>query len=528
MNEEKFVIFLRVSTLHQEYESQLMELREYAKSKGFHGEPLVIAEKESAISLEENEREGLNRLKDAILNDGYRTVFVSEISRLGRDEVTLFSVRDKLLIKNKVQLYIKFRDYRLFDDDGTVNENASLLFTLYAHFATQEMKQKKERFARSRELKRQEGKRSSGALLYGYTTDKDKNIIVNVEEADIIRRIIDEYVNTDITLYALGDKLVKDGVIPVRKPSHTIQWVKDRVTDYQYCGILRKTSWIKNKQTKKMEEVNAIHPHVYPAILPKELVDKAIEKTKRFRMLPKEQTTKYLCKGILKYKASDGKYYTLSGSKSTGRYTIERPDFFSIICYCCDSLAWHYTKQLYPLYLAADTTKANDEMNEKFQQLERRAKFYISQIEEYNKKIERINNIYINGRISEEKYNTDYQEFMDGIEHYNKQLDILSNEQKQLELQAQSLTPHIPPCMSSSVKVNVVPETMKEYISKSIDRIICYKTDGYIHLDIYGFNKLLYIKTRFKKKTTQFEWYDMKNQKYKPIKNVEILKGLYN
>jgi DNA invertase Pin-like site-specific DNA recombinase len=185
------ILLTRVSTPGQELDPQIDDLKQYARSKGldvFH----IIETKESGLINYQN-REGTNELYDYIMNNSnYRTVICTELSRLGRSEADLHCMKE-WLIKNKIQFYLKDRDYRLFDDNGTVNESASLMFTMYGYFAENEMRTKKDRFKRGRQYYNKMGVSHSGKLLFGYQKvpfdEKRKKYELNEKESSEIQQI---------------------------------------------------------------------------------------------------------------------------------------------------------------------------------------------------------------------------------------------------------------------------------------------------------------------------------------------------
>ena len=68
------------------------------------------------------------------------------------------------------------------NDDGSVNADTQLLFTLYSYFASQEMKLKLERSKSGKERLKKEGFFVGGKVLFGFTTTKNNIIIPNEEE----------------------------------------------------------------------------------------------------------------------------------------------------------------------------------------------------------------------------------------------------------------------------------------------------------------------------------------------------------
>ena len=144
----KAILFIRVSTEHQEFEEQTKELTKKAIQDGYSvNNILTIAEKESAIKLSEEERSGIKKMKELIENDSsINCLYVWEVSRLARTKKVLFSVQDYLINKG-IQLKVMRPEVVLLNSDGSINTGASMVFTMFAEMAEQEMILKKARFA---------------------------------------------------------------------------------------------------------------------------------------------------------------------------------------------------------------------------------------------------------------------------------------------------------------------------------------------------------------------------------------------
>ena len=182
------VILTRVSTSEQNLDPQIVDVNKYAKSKGFdvfH----IIETKESGLINYKN-REGTNELYDFLMqNSNYRTVICTEMSRLGRSQADLHCIKE-WLIKNKIQFYLKDRDYRLFNENGKVNESDALMFAMYGYFAENEAKTKKDRFKRSKQYWNEIGVSHSGRLLFGYKKipydeKRNKYVIDEIQSSEI-------------------------------------------------------------------------------------------------------------------------------------------------------------------------------------------------------------------------------------------------------------------------------------------------------------------------------------------------------
>lgn len=193
----KIVLFVRVSTDKQHLESQEDELRRAAMYDGYKEEDfVVIGKKESAIKLDEYEREGLNELKELIAQGNVDCVYINEISRLSRRPNVLYSIRDQLK-DAKVQLICQNPSFRLLKDNdrSSFDQNALLMFSLFAGFAEGEMMEKKERFRRGKRRAALDGRYNGGAIPFGYKIDYDRNKRIVLDEKDALRvkEIYDRY-----------------------------------------------------------------------------------------------------------------------------------------------------------------------------------------------------------------------------------------------------------------------------------------------------------------------------------------------
>ena len=96
---KKTILFARVSTQQQTLESQIVELQNEASRWGYSSKQQVLIQmKESAVTLDTEERQGIRMLKEAIETDSsIDSVIIFEISRLSRRPKVLYEVRDWLL-----------------------------------------------------------------------------------------------------------------------------------------------------------------------------------------------------------------------------------------------------------------------------------------------------------------------------------------------------------------------------------------------------------------------------------------------
>lgn len=201
---KKIIILSRISTSVQHIESQTNDLVNEAIRLGYpKSKHIIIEGVESAIKLQEFERQTLNKMKYYIEHDkDVDCVICWEPSRLSRQQKTLYSIRD-YLIDHKIQLYIINPYMRLFNDDRTqIDTTASIVFSVFSTIAENEMMIKKERFMRAKNELTKQGKKSAGSVIFGYMKDKDKKCVPHPLHSQIISDLFNHYItHEDTSLY---------------------------------------------------------------------------------------------------------------------------------------------------------------------------------------------------------------------------------------------------------------------------------------------------------------------------------------
>lgn len=144
---DKVVIFARVSTDKQEYQRQLIELREYCSKTDWD----VVREFANKVSgaRKNEERSEIIELIDYVKSNDIKRVVCLEISRLGRNTLEALKVIQSLN-ENHVSLHIKNYNLETLTTDGTVNPVASLICTILLEIAQMERLTIKERMTSGR------------------------------------------------------------------------------------------------------------------------------------------------------------------------------------------------------------------------------------------------------------------------------------------------------------------------------------------------------------------------------------------
>ncbi len=190
---KKAIIFARVSTEAQDYTEQVNRMTAVAMADGYSKSNLVvISNKESAIKLAEDEREGLRQLQSAITADSsINAVYVFEISRLGRRMDVISSVV-QWLTDSHIQLVCDTPNVRLFERDGSISFGGQMMIYLMGVMAAQEMKIKRERFANGKKHAKEQGKWIGGTVMFGFKIE-NKREVVDEAAAEVIRKAFAMY-----------------------------------------------------------------------------------------------------------------------------------------------------------------------------------------------------------------------------------------------------------------------------------------------------------------------------------------------
>ena len=132
---KRVVIYARVSTVIQDYDRQIDELKDYAKRMNYQVVK-VFSEKVSGTK-KVAERNALSELLDYVRTNKVDKVLIYECSRLSRRIVDFLQVIEELN-ELKVSLYIHQNGLETLLQDGSVNPIASLVLGIIAQFNSME------------------------------------------------------------------------------------------------------------------------------------------------------------------------------------------------------------------------------------------------------------------------------------------------------------------------------------------------------------------------------------------------------
>lgn len=464
METKKCILLVRVSTEAQDYQGQLIQLRKKAEYDGYSESNIIeIANKESAIKLSESEMMGLNELKECVEKDSsINCIYIWEISRLSRQLDVLFNMIKYLKDRN-INIHIYNNNLSMYLADGKENPTFSMFSAMFGSMAESEMKLKKERFKRSKDLLKKQNKYLGGPILYGYKVDEEKNIVEDKDTADNVRLIFQLYASQEFSIKKMVRELSDRGIIIGKDEYYSV---------HRLIILLQKSEYIGQYSGKGYH---------YPPIISEKLFKKCREIAKSNRNEPKK-VTKYtsIFKKIFKCQCG----YSLIGVPSHGKYVCQRCNYVLNMQLINDTL-YPLVQNFYYKYLLIGEQAKDDETINRIKELEAKIGILKNNISKQEKKINKINHdIYITEKLSEKigyemlneinKTMTADKEKMKKMIEEKELLSIkTSNEESEGPLMNQiNATQAYDYSISDETKQKIVRKVIKEIRMKKISRFI--------------------------------------------------------
>lgn len=383
----KAIGLIRVSTAVQELESQSIKVKEAILRDGYdESDVILIEDKESGSKLSEEERSGLNKLKQVIETEQISSVYCYELSRISRRASVVYSIRD-YLISRKINLICLNPFFRMLREDGSFDENSNLAFGIFSTMAENENSLRKARIMRGKEKKKNEGKLSVGKPFFGYTLDSNHRPIPHPIESPIVQEIFERYVNKRESSGSIAKDLYLRKAF--RDDSNKLLTIQNYI-----CVVLREKRY-----------ANLVES-IYPPIISKELFKQAEEiRTKSGCKFTRKSRTKsvYPLQGYLF--TTDG--YRLTIGVTNNRYlkmndaTVQR---ISLRMDAADNLTRIVLQDYFDKgVIEEDKEKTRLVLNEQLSINRIKIGSIKSKIENLRKENDFINTRIIKGRLSESK-----------------------------------------------------------------------------------------------------------------------------
>lgn len=382
---KQVLALLRVSTLQQDLEAQKEAVTKAILNDGYTSDEIqFIEKKESAIKLKEEQREGLNEMKELLAKyPSIKAVYVFAVDRLARKVSVVISIKDYLLERGINLVFLNPRPLATMrkNEKGLwVEDEISAMMLLFLSYgAEMEMKIKKARFKSTKELMRQKNQLTEGKPLFGYEKTKDKTVKPHQIEAQVIKDLFNDYLNRDISLRDLYNEYANNGKVPYTKGASA-----------RLSGILSNLAY--SGQTK-----------MYPMLVTPQLQEAVIAKMKSNKNLSKSgRQNIYLGKHLL----IDSTGGRLVGNGIKGNYrSFQRGQACTVVnINATDSILWHCAVSLQVNYLASNMLEMHKNYDKDIERLTKHIEQQREKLDEINKQQSLALKQLINGRTTEQAY----------------------------------------------------------------------------------------------------------------------------
>ena len=266
--------YCRVSTDTEEqatsYEAQIQHYREYIISKP-EWEFVDIYADEGISATNTKKRDEFNRMIDDCKLGLIDLVITKSISRFARNTVDCLNYIRELKEMNIPVFFEK-------ESINTMDAKGEVLITIMASLAQQESESLSKNVKLGMQYRFQQGKIMVNTTCFlGYDKDDNGSLIINPEQAEIVKRIFREYLEGK-SILAICKGLERDGILTARgNPRWHDSSVRKILENEKYMGdaLLQKTYTI-DFLTKKRVKNTGIMPKYYvedshPAIISKEI-----------------------------------------------------------------------------------------------------------------------------------------------------------------------------------------------------------------------------------------------------------------
>ena len=348
---------------------------------------------------------------------------------------------EEYFVSRRIQVTFKAPNFfRLLKDDGTLDEGADMIFTIYAQMAESEMRTKKERFKRSKDAKRKQGYYTGGFLRYGYTTDSDNKIIPHPEESEIVKMIFSMYLSGKYSYRSIAKELQERGIFKDKSVNSVYTNIRNMVLNYTYAGVPSS----KGMSTSK----NVTDGNIYPALVTKEMVDRCREIAQNNINKPKKVYKGYYFGRMILRCPECGKI--MMACKALNSYKCNNCGCTSVNINMVDSALWNYAAPIYSDKMAnLDATKKEQ---------------YTAQISLLRHKIEVANTDII--QIKERAEKVEFKAYVEGTMNIAKAEKFVAELNKKIEAKNKEIIKYNSEITSLE---NLLLEVTGDYYGEYID-----------------------------------------------------------
>ncbi|MBB3108167.1 site-specific DNA recombinase [Paenibacillus phyllosphaerae] len=453
---KNIAIYARVSTGLQVSEGgsldvqiQLCEKKIEELGLSSSGTPLVY--REEGVSGEDIDRPILDRLRSEVASGNISHVIVTHPDRLTRD------LTDKLLICREFEVHnVKLV---FVDTDYQTTPEGLLFFNLMSVIAQYELSLIKKRTVRGRLRAVEKEKKVMPMRVAPFGYDKvAQTLVVNEEEADVVRKIYEWYIHDRLTYRQIGDRLYEMGVMPKRGESKNwgassiLRILKSEIYLGKYFYNRRRYKKVKGVKTKggnpkKIYDIRNEDEWLMvpiPQIIDESVFELAQKQRKNNYTRAGNVKYEYLLKSILKCALCGRKWLATTYTGRNGKYTCYRcpnhtPKRYGVGVQRCpaktirgdllDGYLWDLVMEFlsnpadYTEQLQATSELVYEELNNAVAIVER-------DIHEKEAEIERVKTLFRHGIINEEEMLAEFQSLRKTLDSLNENLNMYSSQLK--------------------------------------------------------------------------------------------------
>lgn len=229
----KVAAYARVSTDHEEqqssYKAQVKHYTDYINSREDWEFVSVYAD-EGVTGCNTKKRDGFNQMVEDALSGRIDLIITKSVSRFARNTVDSLTTIRKLK-ENKVECYFEKENIWTFDGKG------ELLITIMSSLAQEESRSISENCTWGQRKRFADGKVTVPFKRFlGYDRGEDGNLVINEEQAVIVRRIYGLFLQGR-SPYAIAKILLAEGIpSPGGKKIWASGTVKSILTNEKYKG----------------------------------------------------------------------------------------------------------------------------------------------------------------------------------------------------------------------------------------------------------------------------------------------------
>lgn len=406
----KAILFCRVSSAKQDYQRQISDLMPLALADGYKEDEIhIIAHKESATKNDVANRKTIAELTEMVGSQPIETVYCTELSRLARRHDVYYSVMSLLSNRNICLVVQQPMLIRTINKDGSKNSIADIIIAFLSHLAVSESEIKVERQKSGYAQKLKEGKCLSSNVIYGYKRDKAGFAVIDNEAAS---NVIDIF-----NLYKEGFSLSSIWERYKHIPSFARNKKGNSGTTYLGRLLKDRTYLGQNKHYK------------YPAILDEGLFNEVNERLADKKFIKTNLSAVFYAQGLVKI---NGLVLSPNSAKANYFKVIDGRNY-SINANLIDDLAFNNACVILSLQNESNSKERLENAKKQVEVCKVKAESIKDEIAKRENAKDRLTSLYIDGRISETKYNFEADRIEGELAHLLTEQDDNNKTMIQLE-----------------------------------------------------------------------------------------------